>query len=56
MLVIFVGAIGGFILSGIIGLFIGAVIVVLAYELFEAWLNEQPATEHAAERAAEMSD
>jgi predicted PurR-regulated permease PerM len=40
MLVIFVGAIGGFVLSGIIGLFIGAVIVVLAYELFRAWLGE----------------
>jgi predicted PurR-regulated permease PerM len=40
MLVIFVGAIGGFVLSGIIGLFIGAVIVVLAYELFQAWLGE----------------
>lgn len=40
MLVIFIGAIGGFILSGIIGLFIGAVIVVLAYELFTAWLAD----------------
>ncbi len=40
MLVIFIGAIGGFIFSGIIGLFIGAVIVVLAYELFTAWLAD----------------
>ena len=38
MLVIFIGAIGGFILSGIIGLFVGAVVLVLAYTLFEAWL------------------
>lgn len=40
MLVIFVGAIGGFILAGIVGLFVGAVVVVLAYELFNAWLNQ----------------
>jgi predicted PurR-regulated permease PerM len=42
MLIIFVGAIGGFVLSGIVGLFIGAVILVLAYQLFQAWLNEIP--------------
>ncbi len=40
MLVIFIGAIGGFIATGIIGLFVGAVILVLAYELFRAWLDE----------------
>ena len=39
MLVIFLGAIGGFVLNGIIGLFTGAVILVLAYELFQAWLT-----------------
>jgi len=39
MLVIFLGAIGGFIASGIIGLFVGAVILVLAYELFTVWLD-----------------
>jgi predicted PurR-regulated permease PerM len=44
MVVIFVGAIGGFILSGIVGLFVGAVVVVLAYELFLAWLGEDPGT------------
>lgn len=47
MLVIFVGAIGGFILSGIIGLFVGAVILVLAYELFQAWLEEGGLAERA---------
>lgn len=45
MLVIFIGAIGGFVLSGIIGLFVGAVILVLAYEMFRAWLNEGHAIE-----------
>jgi predicted PurR-regulated permease PerM len=40
MAVIFVGAIGGFIGSGIIGLFVGAVVLALGYELFRAWLEE----------------
>ena len=40
MLVIFIGAIGGFLTSGIIGLFIGAIIFTLGYKLFLAWLNE----------------
>jgi predicted PurR-regulated permease PerM len=39
MLVIFIGAIGGFMASGIIGLFVGAIILVLGYKLFLAWLN-----------------
>lgn len=45
MIVVFVGAIGGFIASGIIGLFIGAVILSLGYKLFLAWLGS---TETAA--------
>jgi predicted PurR-regulated permease PerM len=39
MLVIFIGAIGGFMLSGIIGLFVGAIIFTLGYKLFLHWLN-----------------
>ncbi|MEH6822424.1 MAG: AI-2E family transporter [Motiliproteus sp.] len=39
MFVIFVGAIGGFISTGIIGLFIGAVVMSLGYTLLMAWLN-----------------
>jgi predicted PurR-regulated permease PerM len=42
MAVIFVGAIGGFITSGIIGLFVGAVVLVLSYKLFLAWLHDFP--------------
>ena len=38
MLVIFIGAIGGFINMGIIGLFVGAIVLVLGYTLFMAWL------------------
>lgn len=39
MLVIFVGAIGGFLASGIIGLFVGAVILVLTHQLAVQWLK-----------------
>jgi predicted PurR-regulated permease PerM len=39
MIVVFVGAIGGFVNSGIIGLFIGAVVFTLGYQLFRAWLG-----------------
>ena len=40
ILVIFLGAIGGFLSQGIIGLFVGAVVLVLGYELFVQWLRE----------------
>jgi len=40
MIVIFIGAIGGFMTSGIIGLFVGAIILALGYKLFLAWLSE----------------
>ncbi len=39
MLVLFMGAIGGFMLDGIIGLFTGAVVLALGYTLFTAWLE-----------------
>jgi len=39
MLVILLGAIGGMITSGIVGLFIGAVILALGYKLFQVWLE-----------------
>jgi predicted PurR-regulated permease PerM len=41
MLVILLGAIGGMILSGIIGLFVGAVILAVGYRLFVAWLHPE---------------
>lgn len=40
MLVILIGAIGGMMLMGMIGLFIGAVIFALAYKLFTTWIDE----------------
>jgi predicted PurR-regulated permease PerM len=39
MLVIFLGSLGGFIYSGIVGLFTGAVILSLGYRLFDTWLK-----------------
>ena len=40
MLVVFIGAIGGFMLSGIIGLFIGAIVLSLGFKLFQTWLKD----------------
>ncbi|MCD6211374.1 MAG: AI-2E family transporter, partial [Sulfurovum sp.] len=40
MLVILIGAIGGMMLMGMIGLFVGAVIFALAYTLFKFWIAE----------------
>ncbi len=42
MMVIFVGAIGGLLAAGIIGLFVGPVLLVLGYRLFLAWLELDP--------------
>lgn len=39
MPVILLGAIGGMITAGIVGLFIGAIVLALGYELLRAWLN-----------------
>ena len=39
MLVILLGAIGGMMLSGVLGLFVGAVGLALTYKLFMAWLS-----------------
>ena len=40
MLLIFLGAIGGLLLSGILGLFIGPVVLVLGYKLLLVWLEQ----------------
>jgi predicted PurR-regulated permease PerM len=49
MAVIFIGAIGGFITSGIIGLLVGSVVLVLGYKLFLAWLYEDEEVDGSAE-------
>jgi predicted PurR-regulated permease PerM len=42
MLVIFLGVIGGFIMSGFIGMFIGPIVFSIGYKLFDAWIEEKP--------------
>ena len=53
MLVILLGAIGGMITSGIVGLFIGAVILGLGYTLFGVWLNWGETPPEKLENASE---
>ncbi len=52
-LVILVGAIGGAIYAGFIGLFLGAVILALFYQLLNAWMYPGSAAETLAELAEE---
>ena len=52
MAIIFVGAIGGFLAHGIIGLFVGSVVLALGYTLFRAWLRESRESEPAADAPA----
>jgi predicted PurR-regulated permease PerM len=48
VLVIFIGAIGGFLSMGIIGLFVGSVVFVLFHTLLRTWLAEDRAEEATA--------
>ncbi len=45
MVVILIGAIGGMLLMGMLGLFLGAVIFALSYKLFVLWLEDTTAKE-----------
>jgi predicted PurR-regulated permease PerM len=48
IVVVFLGAIGGFVALGIIGLFVGATVLSVGYKLFLAWINEDsPANQEA---------
>ena len=51
MPVILIGAIGGMVVYGIIGLFIGAVVLAIGHELFMAWLRAELAEAEEAEAA-----
>ncbi len=48
LLVVFIGAIGGVLSLGLLGLFVGPVVLALGYTLFTAWLRDEG---HAARRA-----
>lgn len=39
MLIIFIGVIGGFIFSGFIGLFTGAIVMSIGYKMLVTWIN-----------------
>ena len=40
MIIILIGSIGGMMIMGIIGLFIGAVILAMGYQLFHMWIDD----------------
>jgi predicted PurR-regulated permease PerM len=56
MLVIFIGVLGGILAHGIIGMFVGPIILAVAWELMMAWIREDqaevasPDAEHGAEK------
>lgn len=43
MLLIFAGVIGGLIAFGIVGLFVGPVVLAVTYTLLKVWMNERDA-------------
>jgi predicted PurR-regulated permease PerM len=43
MPVVLIGALGGMVVGGIIGLFIGPVLLAVGYKLFWQWVDQQPA-------------
>jgi predicted PurR-regulated permease PerM len=53
MVVIFLGAIGGFLAHGIIGLFVGSVVLALGFTLFNAWLREGAQSKASAPGASD---
>jgi predicted PurR-regulated permease PerM len=55
MPVILLGALGGMASGGILGMFVGATVLALAYELFKNWLGAAPEAEGVAIPEAEGS-
>ena len=49
MPIVLLGALGGMLSSGLIGLFAGAVILAMAYQVFMAWVNETRPADPPAE-------
>ena len=46
MIVVFLGALGGFIAYGLIGLFVGAVVLVIAWQVIRVWIEEKVEEQH----------
>jgi predicted PurR-regulated permease PerM len=55
MPVILIGAIGGVMMSGVIGLFVGAVVLAIGWKLLLIWIDPGAAVAEAEELAAEAS-
>ncbi|MBS0000254.1 MAG: AI-2E family transporter [Cyclobacteriaceae bacterium] len=51
MVVIFLGVIGGFMVSGFIGLFTGAIVISLGYKLFLSWIQREDPKKDTTEPA-----
>lgn len=61
MLVLFMGSLGGFIAGGLLGLFVGAVVLSMGYTVFMAWVDDSdieddpPASEEASPESSPES-
>lgn len=55
MLTVLLGAIGGMIMSGILGLFLGPVVLTIAYEMFKALLKENNENTEEAEEMTRIT-
>ncbi|MGH7244183.1 MAG: AI-2E family transporter YdiK [Phycisphaerales bacterium] len=51
LILVFIGVIGGLVAMGIVGLFIGPVILAVVLTLLKSWIGEQPAGSSRAESA-----
>ena len=54
--IIFIGALGGFMASGILGLFTGAIILSIGYTLYLAWIEETPALDSVSSEQGETDE
>jgi predicted PurR-regulated permease PerM len=56
MPVILIGALGGMMSAGFIGLFLGAVVLAVGYQIFMRWVDRNPAVEQTAGDPAEAAE
>jgi predicted PurR-regulated permease PerM len=56
LLLIFAGVIGGLLAFGLVGIFVGPVLLAVAYTLLEAWIHEPPAEVPSAPPPPEYRD
>jgi predicted PurR-regulated permease PerM len=56
MPVILLGALGGMASSGILGMFVGATLLALGYQIFMRWVANDPDTPEAPERESQAAE